>query len=228
MSFRVTNRDWARCMRPGSTGSGRSSPSLKPSERAMTLKAMAPTRAGVVMGKERLVPPPAATSKATPLAAMKFEQQTTATSDLALGLVNGSTGETSAVVILVGGAYLALRGMLNWRIPAAILLTVALFTGIVHQLAPQEYPTPMFMLAAGGLFFGAIFMATDMVTAPLTQTGVVLFGVLIGALVVIIRLWGGLPEGVQYSILLANACVPLIDRVIQPRAYGTARGREAS
>ena len=169
-----------------------------------------------------------ASSSATPLAAMKFEQQATASADLALGLVGGSTGETSAAVILIGGAYLALRGMLNWRIPAAILLTVALFSGIVHTLAPQEYPTPLFMLAAGGLCFGAIFMATDMVTAPLTQTGAILFGVLIGALVVIIRLWGGLPEGVQYSILLANACVPLIDRVIQPRAYGTGKRREAS
>ena len=79
------------------------------------------------------------------------------------------------------------------------------------------------MLFAGGLFFGAVFMATDTVTAPVTNLGVVAFGILIGVLVVVIRLWGGLPEGVQYSILLANGCVPLIDRAIQPRVYGTGR-----
>lgn len=164
-----------------------------------------------------------AVSGATPLAAMKFEQQATASYDLALGLVGGSAGETSALLILLGGTYLAARNMLNWRIPAAILLTVIALSGVLHVLSPDLYPSPLFMLLAGGLFFGAVFMATDMVTAPVTNLGVVAFGILIGALVVVIRLWGGLPEGVQYSILLANGCVPLIDRAIQPRVYGTGK-----
>jgi electron transport complex protein RnfD len=162
-------------------------------------------------------------SEATPLAAMKFSHQATASADLAFGFVAGSTGEASAIAILVGGGYLALRNMLNWRIPASILLSVVLLSAGAHYLEPALYPAPVFMLCAGGLLFGAVFMATDMVTAPMTPRGVLIFGIMIGTLVVVIRLWGGLPEGVQYSILLANACVPLIDRVTQPRAYGTRR-----
>jgi electron transport complex protein RnfD len=84
------------------------------------------------------------------------------------------------------------------------------------------------MLFSGGLFFGAIFMATDMVTSPVTNLGTVLYSVMIGGLVVVIRFWGGLPEGVQYSILFANGCVPLIDRAIQPRVYGTGKRSRAS
>jgi Na+-translocating ferredoxin:NAD+ oxidoreductase subunit D len=158
---------------------------------------------------------------ATPLAAFKFAGQATDAADLALGLVGGSTGEASAILVLAGGAYLAGRGMLNWRIPAAILLCVAALSAIFHTVDPTAYPGPLFMLTAGGLCFGAVFMATDMVTAPLTHVGAAAYGILIGVLVVAIRLWGGLPEGVQYSILFANGCVPLIDRAIRPRVYGT-------
>ena len=167
--------------------------------------------------------PPAvdAASGATPLAAFKFEGASTQTADLALGLVGGSTGEASAALVLAGGAYLTLRGMLNWRIPAAVFACIALLSGLFHALDPAVYPGPLFMLAAGGLCFGAVFMATDMVTAPLTHTGAALYGALIGPLVFVIRLWGGLPEGVQYSILFANACVPLIDRAVRNRVYGT-------
>jgi Na+-translocating ferredoxin:NAD+ oxidoreductase subunit D len=174
------------------------------------------------------VPAIDATSGATPLAAMKFAGEATAAKDLALGLVGGSTGEASAVLIVLGGAYLAYRNMLNWRIPATILLTVFLFSGLFYLLDPEVYPAPTFMLFAGGLFFGAVFMATDMVTAPLASLGVVLYGVLIGTMVVVIRLWGGLPEGVQYSILFANGCVPLIDRVVRQRVYGTGKRRQTA
>ena len=162
-----------------------------------------------------------AASSATPLAAFKFEGVPTETADLALGLVGGSTGEASAALVLLGGAYLALRGMLNWRIPAAVFACVALLSALFHALSPAVYPSPLFMLTAGGLCFGAVFMATDMVTAPLTHAGAALYGALIGLLVFVIRLWGGLPEGVQYSILFANACVPLIDRAVRSRVYGT-------
>ena len=169
-----------------------------------------------------------ATSGATPLAAMKFAGESTAAGDLAMGLVGGSTGEASAVLILLGGAYLVYRNMLNWRIPATIFLTVFLFSGLFYLLDPKVYPAPSFMLFAGGLFFGAVFMATDMVTAPLVSLGVALYGVLIGAMVVVIRLWGGLPEGVQYSILFANGCVPLIDRLVRQRVYGTGKRSRAA
>jgi electron transport complex protein RnfD len=167
-------------------------------------------------------------SGATPLAAMKFDHQLTASYDMAMGFIGGSTGETSSVLILLGGAYLAARNMLNWRIPAVILATVAGLSGIFHLVSPEAYPTPIFMLFAGGLFFGAIFMATDMVTSPVTNLGNLIFGVLIGSLVIIIRFWGGLPEGVQYSILLANGCVPIIDRLIKTRPYGVTKGSKAA
>ena len=138
---------------------------------------------------------------------------------------SGSAGETGALLILAGGLYLAWRRMLNWRIPAAILLTVALLSALAHGLAPERYPGAAFMLLSGGLMLGAVFMATDMVASPITNAGCVVYGVLIGVLVVVIRYWSGLPEGVMYAILLANAVSPHIDGLIQPRAYGTSKGR---
>ncbi|MCP5195166.1 MAG: RnfABCDGE type electron transport complex subunit D [Pseudomonadales bacterium] len=164
-------------------------------------------------------------SGATPLALMKFEKQLTASGELLLGLTNGSAGETCAALILAGGVYLAARRMLNWRIPAAILGTVALLAWVFHSLDPLHYPPASFMLFSGGLMLGAVFMATDMVASPITHAGCVVYGVLIGVLVVVIRLWGGMPEGVMYAILLANAVSPHIDGLIQPRVFGTAGGK---
>lgn len=159
---------------------------------------------------------------ATPLAQMKFEQAATPGTDLLLGMTAGSTGETGALLILLGGAWLVARNMMNWRIPASILATVAGLSALLHWTDPG-YPGPVFMLFSGGLMLGAVFMATDMVASPNTTRGVVLYGVLIGALVVVIRLWGGMPEGVMYAILLANAVSPHIDRLLQPRVFGTGR-----
>jgi len=159
---------------------------------------------------------------ATPLGLMKFEAKTTEISSLFLGTTSGSLGETSSLLILLCGGYLAWRGYLNWRIPASILLTVALFAGILH-VASDRYPGAPFMVFSGGLMLGAVFMATDMVTAPVTNIGRWVFGVGIGMLVVVIRLWGGLPEGVMYAILLMNSMVPFINRATQPRVFGTAR-----
>jgi electron transport complex protein RnfD len=162
------------------------------------------------------------TSGATPLSAFKFDGVTTETSDLALGLVSGSAGETSSVLILLGGLYLVFRNFMNWRIPVAILTTVFVFSGILYWIDPSQYPAPLFMLFSGGLMLGAVFMASDMVASPITSWGVMLYGVVIGALVVIIRIWGGLPEGVMYAILLGNALSPHIDRLIRYRVYGTS------
>jgi Na+-translocating ferredoxin:NAD+ oxidoreductase subunit D len=169
---------------------------------------------------------PDAVTGATPLGLMKFEHQGTRLADLVLGTTGGSLGETAALLILLCGAYLALRGYLNWRIPASILATVALFAGILHQIAPAQYGSAPFMLFSGGLMLGAVFMATDMVTAPVTNGGRWLFGIGIGIVVVIIRTWGGLPEGVMYAILLMNALVPFINRVTQPRVFGTRTRKE--
>ena len=163
-----------------------------------------------------------AVTTATPLGLMKFEQVTTPVSDLAFGTTAGSLGETGAVLILICGGYLALRNYLNWRIPASIFLTVAVFAGVMHMIDGARYPTPQFMLLSGGLMLGAIYMATDLVTSPVTNKGSWIFGCGIGFLVVLIRLWGGLAEGVMYAILIMNALVPFINRATQPRVFGAA------
>ncbi len=160
---------------------------------------------------------------ATPLQLMKSEQIGTETSQLLFGSVAGSTGETAALLILVCGLYLVVRKMMNWRITFSILATAAAFSWVFHLVDPAQYPDPVFMLGAGSLMLGAVFMATDMVSSPETRMGVWIYGAFIGFMVVIIRLFGGLPEGVMYAILLGNAVSPLISRVTQPRTYGTVK-----
>ena len=165
---------------------------------------------------------------ATPLSAFKFDDVTADTADLALGLISGSTGETCAVLILLGGIFLVARGMMNWRIPVSVLLSAFVLSGIFYLIDPGVYPSPVFMLFSGGLMLGAVFMASDMVSSPITPLGVWIYGAIIGLLVIVIRLWGGLPEGVMYAILLGNAISPHIDKVIRPRVYGTAKKEQSS
>jgi len=160
-------------------------------------------------------------SGATPLGQFKFAGVETANMDFFTGMTAGSLGEGSALLILVCGLYLAFRNMLNWRIPATILLTTFMVSAFFYWF--DAGPDPFFMLFSGGLMLGAIFMATDMVTAPLTPYGVLLYGFLIGFVTVIIRLFGGLPEGIMYAILLGNAAVPLIEAITQPRIYGSVK-----
>ncbi|MCR9286214.1 MAG: RnfABCDGE type electron transport complex subunit D [Bacteroidetes bacterium] len=167
-------------------------------------------------------------SGATPLAAFKFDQVATDASDLALGLISGSTGETCSLLILLGGIYLVARKMMNWRIPVSVLGTAFVFSGILYLVDNEVFPSPFFMLFSGGLMLGAVFMATDMVASPITPLGVWIYGGIIGLLVIVIRIWGGLPEGVMYAILLANAISPHIDNVIRPRVYGTSKSLKPS
>lgn len=162
---------------------------------------------------------------ATPLGLMKFQQQDTSLWDLVIGNTSGCLGETSGLLLLLGGAYLWLRRDFDWRIPAGILLSVALFSGMLFAIDPDSYPGPLFSVFSGGLLIGALFMATDPVTSPLTPRGAWIFAVGIGLLVVLIRVFGGFPEGVMYAILLMNAATPLIDRYTQPRVFG--RGGES-
>ncbi len=169
-----------------------------------------------------------AMSGATPLASWKFDHTLTASSDLLFGSISGSTGETCALLILMGGIYLVARRMMSWRIPLAILATVAVSSTVLNLIDPSRYAGPVFMLFSGGLMLGAVFMATDMVASPMTHAGCILYGILIGGLVVLIRVWGGLPEGVMYAILLGNALSPHIDNWIQPRVFGSRRGGSAS
>lgn len=165
-----------------------------------------------------------AITTATPLARMKFEQLGTPLQDLLLGSTAGSLGETSAGILILCGLWLAFRRAFDWRIPVGIVLAVAAFAGILHLVDGARYPTPWFMVTSGGLLLGAVFMATDPVTSPLAPKGAWVFAVMIGFLVVLIRVFGGLPEGVMYAILLMNAATPLLERWTQPRAFGRGRG----
>lgn len=164
----------------------------------------------------------------TPLGLMKFEHKATDLWDLMIGTTGGSLGETAGLLILLCGVFLAVRGFLNWRIPASIIGTVALFSYVLHNIDGTRYVTPLFEVFSGGLILGAVFMATDMVTAPVTNLGRWIFGVSIGLFVVVIRVWGGLPEGVMYAILLMNAMVPFINRATQPTPFGVARRRSVA
>ncbi|MES9929018.1 MAG: RnfABCDGE type electron transport complex subunit D, partial [Candidatus Thiodiazotropha sp. 6PDIVS] len=162
-------------------------------------------------------------SGATPLALQKFEGVVTDHMDMLLGTTAGSAGETSALLILAGGLYLAARRMLDWRIPVLVLLGAALTAGVFFLIDPVKYPDPLFVVLSGGLMLGAWFMASDMVGSPVTPLGVVIYALMIGFLTVIIRLFGGLTEGVMYAILLGNAATPLIDQITQPRVFGQQR-----
>lgn len=157
---------------------------------------------------------------ATPLAKMKFEQASTPVMDLLMGNTSGSLGETAAFLIILGGAYLLYKNIINWRIPASIIITVVIFSGTFYLIDPLEYPSPLFMLLSGGLLLGTIYMATDPVSSPLTPKGLWIYGIGIGILIVLIRNWGGLPEGVMYAILLMNAATPLINRFSRIRTFG--------
>ncbi len=159
---------------------------------------------------------------ATPLALAKFQSVATPVESLFLGNVAGSAGETSVILILLCGAYLALRKMMNWRIPVYIFIGV-IVTSMLLQWLDNSNPDPLFMLFSGGLMLGAVFMATDMVGSPVTPRGILIYGLLIGFLTVIIRVYGSLSEGVMYAILLGNAATPLIEMVTQPRTFGAKK-----
>ncbi len=167
---------------------------------------------------------PDAITTATPLSLLKFEGQSTAYWKLLFGYIGGCLGETSALAILLGGAYLLYKNCIEWRIPAAYLGTVFVFSSVFWLADANKYPDPIFQLLAGGLMLGALFMATDMVTSPVTPLGCWIFGVGAGIMVTIIRLFGGLPEGVMYSILMMNAITPLLNRYTKPKVFGSQKG----
>lgn len=158
---------------------------------------------------------------ATPLGQMKLEGISTAYSSMFLGSIGGSLGETSALALIAGGIYLLWRGIIDWRIPTGFIGTVAVM-GWVFGGDGLFGGDPLFHVLAGGLLLGAFFMATDWVTSPVTKKGRLIMGIGCGLITAIIRIWGGYPEGVSYSILIMNAVTPLIDRYTQPRKFGGA------
>jgi Na+-translocating ferredoxin:NAD+ oxidoreductase subunit D len=145
--------------------------------------------------------------------------------DLFTGNVGGCLGETSALFLLIGALFLMYKKIVTWEIPTAFIGTFSLIIFAYYYFTgfPFPYKVLLYHILSGGLILGAFFMATDMVTSPLTQKGMIYFGIGCGFIAAIIRLWGGYPEGVSYSILLMNAVVPLIDRWIKPKIFGTIK-----
>ena len=145
-----------------------------------------------------------------------------------LGYVGGSLGETCTLAVLLGGIGLICFRLIKWQIPVAMLGTAWLFTWIIHLAFPELTPGPMFHLTSGGMMIGAFFMATDMVTSPITRSGAFIFGAATGLLACIIRIWGSYPEGVSFAILIMNALVPLIDKLCYKRPFGWTSTRAST
>ena len=135
-----------------------------------------------------------------------------------VGHMGGSLGEISALALLLGGIYLLIRGIISWHIPVSVIASVAVFSWCLGL-------NPLVAVLSGGVMLGAIFMATDYVTSPMTHRGMILYGVMIGVITVIIRQWGAYPEGVSFAILIMNGFTPLINKYIRPRAFGERRFR---
>jgi electron transport complex protein RnfD len=141
--------------------------------------------------------------------------------DLFLGLTGGSIGEMSVLALLLGGVYLIIRKVISWHIPVTMLVTMAVMTGIFWVIDPESYASPLIHILSGGALLGAFFMATDLVTSPMTRKGMVVFAIGIAVITVVIRLFGAYPEGVSFAILIMNAFVPLINTYFKPRRFGS-------
>ncbi|OFX69599.1 MAG: Na+-transporting NADH:ubiquinone oxidoreductase subunit D [Bacteroidetes bacterium GWE2_29_8] len=140
--------------------------------------------------------------------------------DLFIGNMGGSLGEVSAIALIIGGLYMLFKKIITWHIPVSYILTVFVFTGILNLVNPEIYIDPVFHLLTGGLMLGAIFMATDMVTSPMSYKGMLVFGIGCGVLTALIRIWGAYPEGVSFAILIMNTTVPLINKGFKPKQFG--------
>lgn len=151
-----------------------------------------------------------------------LSDQLPSTMDLLIGNMGGSIGEMSALLIFLALIFMLIKKTITWHIPISILLTIFVFTGVLNLINPELYASPIFHLLTGGVMLGAVFMATDLVTSPMSRKGQLIFGIGIGVLTVVIRIWGAYPEGVSFAILLMNAWVPLINRYMKPRRYGKA------
>lgn len=141
-------------------------------------------------------------------------------SGMLLGFKDGSMGEIGALALLVGGIYLLIRKVITWHIPVFVLGSMGVFAAILWLVNPEQYMNPLFHLFAGGAMLGAIFMATDYVTSPMTKTGQAIYAIGIGIITILIRVWGAYPEGISFAILIMNATVPLINMYVKPSRFG--------
>lgn len=140
--------------------------------------------------------------------------------DIIVGHMSGSLGEVSAIALLIGFAFMLWKKIITWHIPVSILATVFVFTGLLHLINPVAYASPFIHLLSGGLLLGSIFMATDYVTSPMSKNGMIVYGVGIGLLTAVIRIFGSYPEGMSFAILIMNAFTPLINSYIKPKHFG--------
>ncbi|TVR72612.1 MAG: RnfABCDGE type electron transport complex subunit D [Marinilabiliales bacterium] len=172
-----------------------------------------------------------AATGATPLAVIKeglaagvpmsrLAEQIPGYLDLFIGHLHGSMGEISALALLAGGIFMLTRKIITWHIPVSIFLTVFLFTGILWLINPYDNADPLFHLITGGLVLGAVYMATDYATSPMTPKGMWIFGIGIGVITVAIRVYGAYPEGISFAILIMNSFVPLINKYVKPNRFG--------
>ncbi|MCC7167891.1 MAG: RnfABCDGE type electron transport complex subunit D [Rhodospirillales bacterium] len=143
--------------------------------------------------------------------------------DLAIGFKAGSLGETSALLVLLGGLFILARGIISWHIPVAVLGSLFLFGTVFHAIDPARYAPGYFHILSGAAILGAFFIATDYVTSPVSKSGQLVFGVGVGALTWLIRTFAGYPEGMAFAVLLMNALAPIIDQHFKPRAFGRTR-----
>lgn len=168
-----------------------------------------------------------AVTGATPMAAIKAGDLSLSENanfiDMMIGKTGGSLGEVAAIALILGGIYMIARKIITWHIPVSIILTVFAFAGLLWLIDPSQYVNPLYHILGGGLLLGAIFMATDYVTSPMSASGKIIFGIGIGLLTIIIRLWGNYPEGMSFAILLMNAVVPLINKKFQPARFGAPK-----
>ena len=140
--------------------------------------------------------------------------------DMLIGNTGGSFGEMCALALIIGGLFLIIMRIIDWQTPVIIIATVALVSGICWLIDPSTYVNPLYHILSGGLMLGAFFMATDMVTSPMTIGGKCIFALGIGLITIIIRLWGQYPEGMSFAILIMNAVVPLINKGFKPKRFG--------
>lgn len=159
---------------------------------------------------------------ATPLSVLKEHGvgSLPPTTDMLLGMHSGSLGEVAGLLLILGGVYLLVRKVITWHIPVAVLGSMVLFSSILYFVDPSTFSSPLFQIFAGGALLGAIFMATDYATSPMSKRAMVIYGVGIGVLTILIRTWGAYPEGISFAILIMNACVPLLNIYVKPRRFG--------
>ncbi|MFO8001175.1 MAG: RnfABCDGE type electron transport complex subunit D [Marinilabilia sp.] len=172
-----------------------------------------------------------ATTGATPLSVIKegvasgatvpeLMQEIPTYLNLFMGNMGGSAGEIAGIALILGGIYMLWKKIITWHIPVSVIGSVAIFTGILHLTDPSANAGPLFHILTGGVLLGALFMATDYVSSPMSGYGMLLYGTGIGVLTVLIRVFGAYPEGVSFAILIMNGFTPLIDRYMKPKRFG--------